>query len=127
MRKLFVGILMSCAIALSSLANAAEDYNGVWQGQLGYIMVRQNGNNVVATLLLDAGYYQAFYGSLDATGKKATLKQLFTTSKIELEVNVIDAASASVQLVTCNKDALSGESSTCLIPLNVPLPITKIF
>jgi hypothetical protein len=126
MKKLLAGVLVSCTLMLSNVAFAIDDHSGVWQGQqLGYIMVRQNGNNLVATLLLESGFYQAFYGSLDTTGKKATLSQLFTTSKIELEVNIIDSSSATIQLVTC-KDA-QGAESQCLIPQSIPFPIKKIF
>lgn len=133
MKKLLMGFLLSCALVLSNVTIAnnlsistSEDYSGVWQGDLGYIMVRQNGNSLVATLLLKSGFYQVFYGSLDTTGKKAAISQLFTTSKIELEVNITNSSSATVQLITC-KDAQGAESSECLVPQGVPLPITKIF
>lgn len=134
MKKLLAGVLVSYTLMLSNITTAEvpvislfEDYSGVWQGeQLGYIMVRQNGNNLVATLLLQNGFYQAFYGSLDDAWRKATLSQLFTTSKVELEVNIANSTSATVQLITC-KDAQGAESSECLIPKGIPLSITKIF
>jgi hypothetical protein len=125
MKKLLAGFLVSCTLMLSSVAFAIDDHSGVWQGDLGYIMVRQNGNNLVATLLLESGFYQAFYGSLDATGKKATISQLFTTSKIELEVNIADSTSATIQLITCKDE--QGAELQCLIPQSIPLPIKKIF